>query len=57
MTDLDTIIVDKSPAQKIARVDKLREELKPLGYSVVLTTYLAALVFQAKRLKRLEEAS
>jgi hypothetical protein len=50
------IIIDKNEAQKAARVDALREELKALGYSVVLTTYLAALAFQAKRLKKLEDA-
>jgi hypothetical protein len=50
------IIIERNETQNLARVDKLREELKPLGYSVVLTTYLAALAFQSKRLKRLEEA-
>jgi hypothetical protein len=54
--NLHDIIIDRSEAQKAIRVDKLREELKAAGYSVVLTTYLAALAFQAKRLKRLEEA-
>lgn len=50
------IIIDQSAAQKAARVDTLRAELKALGYSVVLTTYLAALAFQAKRLKKMEQA-
>jgi len=50
------IIVDRSKAQKAIRVDELRAELKDLGYSVVLTTYLAALAFQAKRLRKLEES-
>jgi len=54
--NLDNIIIDRSPAQKAILVDKLREELKPMGYSIILTTYLAALAFQAKRLKRMEEA-
>ena len=54
--DLYDVIIDRSPAQKAIRVDAIRAELKDLGYSVVLTTYLAALAFQAKRLKKLEEA-
>ena len=55
--NLHDIIIDRGPEQKIARVDALRTELERLGYSVVLTTHLAALRFQAKRLKRMEEAS
>jgi len=53
MTD---IIIDKSVKQKAARIDALRAELNGMGYSVVLTTYLSALSFQAKRLKCKEEA-
>jgi len=56
MIDLSTIIIDRSLAQKIAHVDALRTELESLGYSVVLSTHLAALRFQAKRLQRMEEA-
>jgi len=56
MIDISTIIIDRNDKQKSASVDRLREELKGMGYSVVLTTYLAALAFQAKRLKRMEEA-
>jgi hypothetical protein len=54
--NLSEIIIDRSDAQKAIRVDALRAELKALGYSVVLTTYVAALAFQAKRLRKLEEA-
>lgn len=41
-------IVDKSPAQKAMRVDVLRAELKALGYSVVVDSYLALLLIQAR---------
>ena len=51
---MDKAVIDRSEEQKKARVDALRAELKDLGYSVVLTTYLAALAFQAKRLRTLE---
>jgi hypothetical protein len=50
------IIIDRNETQKAIRVDALRAELKALGYSVVLTSYLAALAFQAKRLKKMEDA-
>lgn len=33
-------IVDRSPAQKLLRLEKLRAELFDLGYSVVKTTWL-----------------
>lgn len=51
---MNNIIIERSDAQKAARIDALRAELKGLGYSVVLTTYLAALAYQAKRLRTLE---
>jgi hypothetical protein len=54
--DESTIIIDRSAAQKLARIDALRQELKPLGYTVVLTNYLAALTVQAKRLQAKETA-
>lgn len=54
--NLHSIIIDRKKAQKLARVDALRQELKPLGYTVVLTSYLVGLTVQAKRLKRMEEA-
>lgn len=43
-------IIDRSPVQKALRVDRLRAELKDLGYSVVATSYLTGLMAQAKRL-------
>lgn len=42
-------IIDKSPEQKAMRVNALRAELKDLGYSVVLTSYLMGLMVQARR--------
>jgi hypothetical protein len=45
------LIIDKSPSQKAIRVDKLRAELKELGYSVVSTSYLAGLMVQARRIE------
>ena len=53
---MNNIVIDRSESQKAARIDALRAELKGLGYSVVLTTYLAALAYQAKRLRTLEAA-
>ena len=50
------IIIDKSPKQKLRRIALMREELKPLGYSIVSTVYLAGLIVQAKRRPALEEA-
>jgi hypothetical protein len=48
------IIIDRNEAQKAARVDTLRAELKALGYSVVDARYLAGLLVQAKRRQALE---
>jgi hypothetical protein len=45
----DDPIIDRSPEQKRMRVDKLRAELKDLGYSVVLTSYLTGLMVQSRR--------
>ncbi len=50
----DDPIIDRSPKEKAYRVTVLREELKTLGYSVVRSDYLAALMFQAKRIKETE---
>lgn len=52
----ENLIIDRSEKQKLARIDSLRQELKPLGYTVVLTSYLAALTIQAKRLQAKETA-
>lgn len=37
---VDDPIIDRSPAQKVMRVNKLRAELLDLGYSVVKTDWL-----------------
>lgn len=50
------VIIDKSPKQKLRRISILRDELKPLGYSIVSSVYLAGLIVQAKRRQELEEA-
>ena len=50
------VIIDKSPKQKLRRIALMREELKPLGYSIVSTVYLAGLIVQARRRPALEEA-
>lgn len=52
----ENLIIERSEDQKIARVNALRAELERLGYSVVLTTHLAALRYQAKRLQTKETA-
>lgn len=51
MIDLAKIIIDRSPAEKAALINRRRDELKPLGYAVVEVRYLAALMVQAKRLQ------
>lgn len=43
-------IIDRSPYQKRLRIEKLRTELKDLGYSVIATRYLAGLMVQAGRI-------
>jgi hypothetical protein len=42
-------IIDRSPAQKLMRVDKLRAELADLGYSVVSTEWLHGIIDNARR--------
>jgi hypothetical protein len=34
-------IIDRSPAQKLAHLARLREELREMGYSVVTTAWLS----------------
>jgi hypothetical protein len=46
--NLYDIIIDRSPAQKDILISKCCEELKPLGYSVILTTSLAKLIAEAR---------
>lgn len=40
--NLADVIIDRSPMEKLARLAKLREELREMGYSVVTTEWLAA---------------
>lgn len=51
---LHDIIVTHTPREKSIRLARIRAELKPLGYSIVDSRYLAGLLVQAKR--RLENA-
>lgn len=39
--NLEHVVIDRSPAQKLLRLTKLREELREMGYSVVTTAWLA----------------
>lgn len=48
--NLDEIIIDRSAKEKAALINRRRDELKPLGYAVVDSRYLAGLMVQAKRL-------
>jgi hypothetical protein len=47
MIDLANIIIDRSPKDKAAFVNKRRDELKPLGYSVVDSKWLASMMVHA----------
>jgi hypothetical protein len=56
MTDLSTIIIDRSPLQTAILVETLRIELSDLGFTVVRTEWLQRkLVNEQIRLRRLEE--
>jgi hypothetical protein len=56
MTDLSTIIIDRSPLQTAIHVESLRIELSDLGFTVVRTEWLQRkLVNEQIRLRRLEE--
>jgi hypothetical protein len=54
--NIHDIIIDRSPAAKAAYIDKLREELKGMGLSVIETSVLAALIAEARRQGMLEHA-
>ena len=54
--NLHDVIIDRTPAEQAAVVIKRREELKPYGYSVILTKSLAELIAQARRQGSLEHA-
>ena len=50
--NLHDIIIDKSPAAKAIRLDKLRAELAGLGYLIVSETVLAKLIDDAMQSKK-----
>ncbi len=54
--NLHDIIIDRSPREKEIRINKLREELRDLGYSVVLTTSLTKLISEEKHQAGMEYA-
>ena len=54
--NLHDIIVDRSTEEKEIRVDKLRQELRGLGYSIIQTQALTALIAEARRQGMLEHA-
>lgn len=54
--NLYDIIIDRSAKDKAAIIIRRREELKPLGYSVILTTALADLIVEARHQGSLEYA-
>mgnify|MGYP001586053682 CR=1 FL=1 len=46
-------IIDRTAKQKAARVDKLREELREMGYSVVTTAWLSVTLDKVVRAEEL----
>lgn len=48
--NLEKIMIDRSPAQKAAFVNRRRDELKPLGYSIVTTEWLAKAMMELAKL-------
>ncbi len=48
--NIDEIVLDRSPAQKAIFANKCRDELKPLGYSVVTTEWLAQAMMDLAKL-------
>jgi len=50
MIDLHEIIIERSARDKAALLNRRRDELKPLGYSIVDSKYLTTLMVLAKRL-------
>lgn len=53
---MNNVIIERSEAQKAARIDALRAELKGMGLSVIETSVLAALIVEARRQGMLEHA-
>ena len=54
--NLYEIIIDMSERQKAIRVEKLRGELKGMGFSVIQTSVLTALIAEARRQGMLEHS-
>ena len=54
--NLYEIIVDMSEKQRAIRIKKLTEELNAVGYSVIQTSVLTALIAEARRQGMLELA-
>lgn len=52
----ENLIIERSEDQKIARVNALRAELRGMGYSIIPTEALAALIAEARRQGMLEYA-
>ncbi len=50
------MVIDRSDEQKLIRIAKLREELRSMGYSIIPTFALAALVAEARHQGMLEYA-
>jgi hypothetical protein len=47
--NLYDIIIDRTPKEQAIRVEKLRGELKGMGFSVIQTSVLTALIAEARR--------
>lgn len=54
--NLHDIIIDRTDREKVIRVEKLRGELKGMGYSIIQTSVLTALIAEARRQGMLEHA-
>lgn len=50
--NLDNIIIDRSPVQKLMRVEKLRIELLELGYEIVPAKPVVSDFWRAKLAKQ-----
>lgn len=53
---LDDPIVDRSPAQKLAHIDKMRRELFELGFSVVTTAWLHSVLDRGPPVRLMDAA-
>ncbi len=50
MTDITEVILDRSPTQKAIFANKCRDQLRPLGYAVVTTEWLAQAMMDLAKL-------